>query len=318
MHWNPERVLVYRKSAEVTAPLAAAAAPTAATPSARRLRIGIWDLNATAGSLPHVLDAIEDAQSYLSFYSVEAAFQIGLTTPGDHVAAQWKLRTGGSMSRSEAAMNVCASPIFRAARPIREALRLDWLVIVVRSMIADETDPDDAWYNLFATTRGGLVLLSTYDLREFAAQAGRPFESAVAGTALSMVIQSMVPHLEATPGTIFDFCENRHDIVEVIRTPKIDSANRARIPAEILEPLDKILDVLKAYKGTTTPAQMRRQRKVLGQIARTPTTRKVGPVVSPPVTFQNLLKTLNASLPKPATKTRVAKKHTKKTAKRGK
>ena len=309
MRWNPERVLVYRRNSEAVAPRAAGT----------KQRIGIWDLNASAGSLPHLLDAIEEAQSYFSFYSVEAAFQAGLTAPGDHVAAQWKQRTGGSMSRGEAAMNVCASPIFTAARPVLETLPIEWLVVVVKSMIADESNPHDAWYNLFATTHGRLVLLSTSDLREYAAEAGRPFESAVVGTALSMVLQTIVPNLEATPGTIFDFCENRHDIVRVIRTPKIDSGNRARIPAEILEPTDKILGVLTQYKGSTTPAQMRRQRRVLTETSKTPPQKKVAATMPSAGAFKDLLKTLSASLPKSAPKKRaIAKKHArKKAAKRG-
>lgn len=325
MNWNPERVLVYRKSADAVppgagAPIAAVAPESLTEGFTRKQRVGIWDLNASAGSLPHLLDKIEEVQSLFSFYCVEAAFQIGLTTPGDHVAAEWKRRTDGSMSRNEAAMNVCASPIIKAAQPVRAALRLDWLVIVVKSMIADESDPNEAWYNLFATMHERMVLLSTLDLREFAAEAGRPFESAVVGTALSMVIQSMVPDLEPTPGTIFDFCENRHDIVKLIRTPRIDTANRARIPAEILEPVDKILGVLQEYKGSTTPSQLRRQRRVLARTKKkTPTLKKLGAEMAAPVTFKNVLKTLNASLPNLAQKKpALAKKQVKKkTTKRG-
>ena len=136
MNWNPERVLVYRKSREALRAhhLEAIPTPAAATGAVRRQRIGIWDLNASAGSLPHLLDAIEDAQGYFSFYSVEAAFQTALTTPGEHVAAQWKGRIGDRMSPTAAEANVCASPIFEAARPVLTALPLDWLVVVVRSM----------------------------------------------------------------------------------------------------------------------------------------------------------------------------------------
>ena len=326
MNWNPERVLVYRKSREALRAhhLEAIPTPAAATGAVRRQRIGIWDLNASAGSLPHLLDAIEDAQGYFSFYCVEAAFQTALTTPGEHVAAQWKRRIGDRMSPTAAEANVCASPIFEAARPVLTALPLDWLVVVVRSMIADESDPDDAWYNLFATSRGHVVLLSTADMREYAAEAGRPFESAVVGTALSIVVQEMVPALDRTPGSIFDFCENRHDIVNVIRTPKIDTANRARIPAEILEPTERVLDILTRYKGSTTAAQMRRQRKILATARPQAPMKKIG--VPSAVVFQDLLKTLNASLPtsevktkQPARKRAIAKSKTakKKAATRG-
>jgi len=311
MDWTPDRVLVYRRSET----------PKPATVPARTHRIGIWDLNASAGSLPRLLDALEDAQEYFSFYSVEAPFQISLTTPGDHVAAEWKRKTGGAMSRDEAALNVCASPIFKAAKPILDALPIEWLVIAVDSMIADESDPADAWYNLFASTSGHLVLLSTSDLREFAAEAGRPFESAVVGVALSMVLLETVPGLARTPGTIFDFCEKRHDIVRVIRTPRVDAGHRARIPAEILEPTDRILEVLTGYTGSTTPAQMRRVQKVLKK-KRTTGRKKTLPTTKlPAVQFKSLLTKLTASLPaqspkrRPSAKPRAART-TKKTLKR--
>lgn len=298
MDWTPDRVLVYRKSET----------PKPATGPERTQRIGIWDLNASAGSLPRVLDALEDAQEYFSFYSVEAPFQIGLTTPGDHVAAEWKHKTGRSMSPDEAALNVRASPIFTAARPILDALPIEWLVVVVDSMIADESNPADAWYNLFATTSGHLVLLSTSDLREFAAEAGRPFESAIAGTALSMVLLETVPGLVRTPGTIFDFCENRHDIVKLIRTPKIDAWNRRLIPAEILEPTDRILEVLASYTGNTTPAQIRRAWEVLKKNRATTRKKTLATTKRPAATFKSLLSKLTGSLPAQSVKKRTTAK----------
>ena len=321
MNWNPERVLVYRKNPGVMA-TRHAAPPILA----RKQRIGIWDLDASAGSLPHVLDAIEDAQTYFSFYCVEAAFQLGLTSPGDHVAVDWKQRTGGSMSRAEAAMNVSAGPIFAAAKPVLAALPIDWLVVVVKSMIADSDDPNP-WYNLFATTRGRIVLLSTFDLREYAAEAGRPFEAAVVGAALSMVLQTMVRSIRQIPGTIFDFCENRHDVVKIIRTPIIDQDNRKRIPIEILQPTEKILRLLTQYQGSTSPTRIRPQRKAssapkkskvdnvaakLSKSKAKPSSSAGLPSKRPPlsgVSFNAVLKALEAALPKAATNKRaIAKK----------
>jgi len=156
-------------------------------------------------------------------------------------------------------------------------------------------------------------------VREFAAQAGRPFEAAVGVVALSIVIESLVPGITGTPGTIFDFCENRADIVKVIRVPRIDQQNRERIPAELLEPTDKILTVLTEYAGSTTPEQIRRQRKVLARTAKKRARSTRSGTLAPQVSFETLLKALNASLPKPAVKKpAIAKRHGRKTAMRGK
>jgi hypothetical protein len=259
---------------------------------------------------------------------------MALMLPGAHVAREWKERTGTSMSPGDASVNVSARPIFAAAKPVLASLPIEWLVVVVKSMISDTTDLTDAWYNLFAASQGQVVLLSTYGLREYAAEAGRPFESAVVGTALSMIVQQLVPEIApqdletgVPTGSIFDFCRNRHDIVTVLRAPTIDPVNRALIPKEILEPTETIVRLLTTYKGSTTRAQMQRQLSISAQPRTELKASRTALAVSPEsdVSFKALLETLDASLPKTATKTRAAaKKHArkktarKKTARRGK
>jgi hypothetical protein len=324
MRWNPERILVYQ-NAEATA-----GSSVQSSNLSRKQRIGIWDLDATAGSLPQILDVIEEQQTYFSFYCVEAAFQMGLTIPGASVAREWHERTGHTMYSADAALNVSAGPIFTAAKPILNALPIDWLVVVVKSMISDATDLNDSWYNLFSTSKHRIVLISTFELREYAAQARRPFEAAVVGSALSALLATMVPKIkyqrDVSTGSIFDFCQNRSDIVKSLRNPTIDPANRARIPSELLEPTERILNALISYKGSVTPAQIRRQLTVSAR--RTDSKiRNIGTPVSltkmtagaqlppqhtpqPGISFKDILKQLHESLPKSSPKRPVGSKKT--------
>lgn len=308
MQWKPDRVLVYQKStpSDSKPPRRKADPNLGRGKKPPRVRIGIWDLDASAGSLPLLLDALQEVQTKFSFSSVEAAFQTGLSSPGAHVAREWYNRTGETMSVEAAALNVAAVPLFAAARPVLAKLPLDWLVVVVKSMISDTSDPADSWHNLFSTSSGRIVLISTFEVRRYSAEAGRPFEAAVAGIAMSAILAAMVPEIEynrkESTGSIFDFNEDRQGIVLSIRNPQIDTKNRKIIPPELLDPTEKILEALVLYNGNVTQAQLRRQFRALTDQKRS-TTPDVDETAETKIplgraSFRATLDALNASLPK--------------------
>lgn len=270
--WPEERVLYYRSGQGSPAKGASQArgiAPIRTTSASKRVHVGIWDMNTSAGTLPKLLAELEEKQNYFSFYNVVAPFQTGLTLPGPHVAAEWLSRTRTRMSRQSAAENVSAARIFDAAKPVLRQMPIDWLVVVVASMISDARPTGDSMYNLFATSKGRVVLVSAFDLRHYAAEAGRPFEVALLGCALSGLVAAMVPRVEyrnQSTGSIFDYCIVRHDIVKCIREAHVDEENRKVIPRKILEPTEQILDVLKGHSETATPAAIMRRRKMLATL----------------------------------------------------
>jgi hypothetical protein len=252
MSWNRNRVLVYRQAPLSRSGIEGAAARTTIAASPDKVRVGIWDLDASAGALPTLLDRIDEAQPRFSFNSVEAPFPSGLTVPGIGAMEDWREYTGKVMDPHAAQFNVAARPIFTAAAPVLEKLPIEWLIVVVKSMIADSSDPKDSWYNLFSTTSGNIVLISAFEVREYAAEARRSFEAGVFGMVLSGLLSAMIPGIKyqkKSTGSIFDFCEQRADIVKSFRKPQIDPENRARIPQELLGPVDTMLEVLTRYKG---------------------------------------------------------------------
>ena len=276
MSWNRQRVLVYRQAALPGTSLDTTRLTLEAPPD--RIRVGIWDLDASAGALPNLLDNIDECQQRFSFSSVEAPFPTGLVLPGIGVTEDWLKHTGKSMDPRSARYNVAARPIFAAAKPVLQKLPIEWLIVVVKSMIADTTDPKESWYNLFATSSHKVVLISTYEVREYAAEAKRSFEAAVFGVALSALLAAMIPAIQyqkKSTGSLFDFCENRSDIVKSMREPSIDPQNRARIPTDLLIPVEKMLDALRKYKGGAALRRTRGKQAALKKL-RTPAKQSAG------------------------------------------
>lgn len=256
MNWSRQNVLVYRQTPPGDQRVnAGVTSPTSAT---GHVRVGIWDMDTSAGALPRLIDRLNECQQHLSFFTVEAPSQTGVARPGAHVADEWRKRTRGVMSPGAAAVNVSARTILTAAEPVLERLPVDWLIVVVSSMLSDTIDIKNSWHNLFSTSAGHVVLVSTFGLREYAVYGGRPFEAALFGSVLSALLSAMVPTIEyqnETTGSIFDFCVKRDDIVQSIRRPHIDPTNRARIPEAILVPAETLLECLISYEGTVVQAR---------------------------------------------------------------
>lgn len=237
-------------------------ASEAVVPAKGKMQIGICDLDTSAGALPALLSHMEGLQNQFMFFPIDAPWQTGLTFPGQHVAVEWNEHTGTEMACDDAEANVSAKRIFAAARPVLKGLPVERLILIVKSMISDVSG--DPTHNLFSTVSGRIALVSTYGLREYAAKAGRPFEVAVFQVMLSALLAMVVRRVEyvkKTTGSIFDYCENRADIVRAIRNPTIDALNRSVIPARLLQPTEKMLDALKSYEGLVSKTKRRRLTK---------------------------------------------------------
>jgi len=106
-------------------------------------------------------------------------------------------------------------------------------------------------------------------------------------------------------GSIFDFCENRADIVLSLRDPHIDPENRARIPPRELVAVESILKELTRYKGSSPKKrrivltlQAPDDRANLMAVKSGVTPEGSGPSSPEEAsTFQEVLKTLNSTLP---------------------
>ena len=197
-------------------------------------RVGIWDLGAYVGRLPQVIEAVNRAQNELAFFEALAAMPAGTVSQPERVRA-WARELGGPRRMPGLEANVIAEDFYRRAEKVRRDLGIDYLAGVTAKLIADEDD-DQVYYNLFAAATKRLILVSSYDLRKYAAKAGRPFEAAVVGLVVAEVLALRNRRLEfhsENRGCLFDYNEDRASIVKVLKDPRIEDSCLQKIaPAQ--------------------------------------------------------------------------------------
>jgi hypothetical protein len=197
----------------------AAAAATAST-------VGILDLGAWVSRLPHLLEVMNKAQDRLVFLELQTPVPAGLiktTEPLTHWAAEHLGRPLTAAESEELNRNMLADEFYYFAESVRVQNKLDVLVGLTPAMIAFVEDGLPYW-NYFATGQDQVSLISTCDLRDFSAQAGRPYEAAVGMLVAAQVLalrNDLTYHPE-TRGCVFDFNEARTDLVTSIKAMRIE------------------------------------------------------------------------------------------------
>ena len=211
--------------------------------------IGIWDVDVNAGFLYRVLDILNHRQKLFKFQRIEATVPMGLTIAGTRTREIAK-KYGGDFDDPDIAKNTFAGDILKVARPMVKSLELDLLVCVVAPMIMDQLKGGIGW-NFFSTSYADVAVVSAYDLRNYAAQANRPFEAALAAVVLAAVLAAVfnkVRFHDETRGCILDYCENRGDIVEKLRALDICQESLAQVPESAQDTVRKMLDAIKGYQ----------------------------------------------------------------------
>jgi hypothetical protein len=219
--------------------------------------VAVWDIDAHSGYLNRVLDTMNRRQRLFKFTLIEATAPTGLTISGDRtreIAKQY----GADIDSPEIGQNILAEDIYRAARPILESFGSDLLVCVVSPMIMDYlTQEEDGktglGWDYFSVSKGGIVLVSAFGLRDYAEQAERPFEACLAALIAAQVFVESFPmvgiHDEGdTRGCLMDYCENRADVVLGLRSIGICDDTKNEIPDDARASALKILDAIREYK----------------------------------------------------------------------
>lgn len=224
-------------------------------PASGRLVIGVWDVDVHSGFLNLVLDRINGAQKKFQFHPIEAMVPVGLTFSGERtrrVAAAYAADHKLAFDDEVLATNTLASDIYEVAQPIRTALELDLLVVVVSPMIMDldtSSGEPESW-NLFSTSKDGVVIASAYNLREYAREAKRSFEGCLAAVVAAAVVQETYDKVEShskTRGCIFDFCDDRNDIVKGLRTINVCKVSLNQVPQSARADVAAMFDAIRDY-----------------------------------------------------------------------
>lgn len=218
------------------------------------MTVAIWDLGTKMGGLSGVIDGLNGVQPAFTFFELRAPVPAGLVIHSD-VFNQWaRKRMGTHISKGEQQSlksNFMFSDFSKYAGVVREQIGVDYLVGITQYMVAWE-DGQDIYWNYFTASGKRIILVSAYNMREYATQAGRPFEAAMAG----MVIAQLLQELNKKPlfhsenrGCIFDFNEERDTIVESIRKAKIEEKCLGLIDEEYREAAEKMVRALRKYSG---------------------------------------------------------------------
>lgn len=218
--------------------------------------VGLLDLGAWVTGLPKLLEVLNDCQSRFVFLEVQTPVPAGLVKEKENLVAWAEKQLGkkklARTDRSDLGRNMLADEFMYFGKSARESNGLDTLIGLTSAMIAFLKGQILQWnYYAFGTQNVGLV--STCDLREFAKDAGRPYEAAIGMLIVGQLLALRNSELEYHPetrGCVFDFNEARSDLIVSIRAMRIEK----QCVGKILDPKDReaaiaLIKALSRLKG---------------------------------------------------------------------
>lgn len=229
--------------------------------------VGVWDLDARVGRLDAVLDALNDAQEVIQFHEVHAPLPAGLVLAPDQFAS-WS-RSRGLRSRKPAGFvsHLLAEVFYRQARDVHKGTGLHYLCGITRYMVGG-LDGKSIFWNHFTASKGRLLIASGYQLRGYAAEAGRSYEAAIGFLVVAQTLISMSPKLEYHDediGCMFDYNDDRDSIVSGLRKIEICPQSLELIPVKYRDAALAMVTALRNYHPEE-PAAQPREPKAKGGI----------------------------------------------------
>jgi len=229
------------------------------------ISVGLWDLNALVSGLIPLVQRLNAAQKRFAFFNVIAAVPAGLVSDKARVAA-WFKEQGPHMRLTPSEVveledNTIAADFYPQGDKVRKEMGLDYLTGITTSTIVDEDEEEINW-DLFSTEDGRILLVSSKGLREYAAQAGKPFEAAVAFVAIAELLAVLSPRVEyhEDRGCIFDCNDDRDSIVRGLRNPTIEPECLKLIPSYLQEGALALVEVLRSERIAGKDAAEQRKR----------------------------------------------------------
>ena len=219
--------------------------------------VAIWDLDARVGGLGRLINKLNEAQPAFTFFELQAPLPAGLVIHADNFSSWARKRLGKRVGKGAGFENNFMFDDFKKfAQVVRKNSGVDYLIGVTQHMVA-WTDGDDMYWNYFTASDAKIILISAFNVREYAQQAGRPFEVAVAGMAVAEVLSALNSKVEYHPenrGCLFDQNLQRDTIVESIRQARIEPGCLKLIDKKYREAAGSLTDVLRDYSPDAAPA----------------------------------------------------------------
>jgi uncharacterized integral membrane protein len=219
--------------------------------------IGVLDISAKAGLLFQVLEAMNRSQERFAFFPVQASVPMGVGLMGERVARMLPGldRDLSASDLDQIDRNVFAPDYVPYLATAREAVGVDMLAGLVAPLLAFK-EPDGGFHwNYFSWSPDDgdaisrEVVVSTADVREFAAKAKRPVEAAIAVVTVAQVWAALfkVDFHDDTRGCLFDFCEDRTDLVGTFKAIRISDASLKQFPEVERPSVTKCVDAIQSY-----------------------------------------------------------------------
>lgn len=234
--------------------------------SEKVLTVALWDLDAHVGGLPHIIEEINAVQTAFTFFELRAPIPAGLVISSG-VFAKWARKRFPKLIPKDEQTNLQNNFMFndfhKFAKVVRERIGVDYLVGITQFMLAWE-EQDEVYWNYFSTYDGRILMVSAYDMLEYAKKAGRPLEVAVAGIAIAQLLAILNKkirfHENRETGCLFDFNEERDSIVRVLKKPQIEPDCLEKIEDRYRNAAEKMVFHLKNYSSGKKPANKKSRR----------------------------------------------------------
>lgn len=199
--------------------------------------IGLWDLGAWLGGLSRLVESMNEVQKTFVFYEVKATVPAGFISRPERIIP-WLTEVLGrklkSSEKRDIQNNLIADDYFELAEKIRKDIGIAYLVGITPSMVAG-LDNDEPYWNHFSTFEKSTILASTYQLREFAENTGRPFEVFLAKVIISQILVAHYwPRLgfHEDCGCLFDYNADRVSLIKNVLSPYIEAECMDAIDAD--------------------------------------------------------------------------------------
>lgn len=229
--------------------------------------VAVWDMDARVGLLPEIVELLNRAQEVFTFFDLQAPMPAGLVVRTEHFEEWVKQRAGKSLKNFKAWVrdstekkrvtaqerrqfndNIMSDDFYKYARIVRKELGVDYLAGITQFKVAGYEKGDYFW-DYFSASHKNVLLASAFDLREYAHEAGRHFEVAVAQVVLAQLLVEMGPKVlfHEDRGCIFDFNESRSSIVRSLREMRVEPECLAKIREPYRGAVEKLVGALRDY-----------------------------------------------------------------------
>ncbi|HWT00860.1 MAG TPA: hypothetical protein VN256_11490 [Pyrinomonadaceae bacterium] len=229
------------------------------------LTVGLWDLDTRSGQLPQIINLINHSQPLFTFFEIQGAPLPTALTGRPERIREWVHRELKKRNKrmtktireelGEMGDNFIANEFYKHAKVVYKSLGVDYLVGVTQSMVAG-ADSEGPFWDHFSASQGRTLVISTYDLRRYAREAGRPFEVALGMLVVAQLLVATSSRLgfHDDTGCVFDYNDDRVSIVKCIRDLKIEDDCLSMINKKYRPAALAMFDALRSYEGGAAEA----------------------------------------------------------------